>query len=260
MLASLLAGHPNPGPALAVGHCSHCGASTAACAPRRFRGPAAGCDHGRMTNPPTTTAAEDRRAGRGPAPRILLAAARLSDAQDGGLPLRDRFELPDGTVYLDGNSLGPLPRAVQPAVDGAGAPAVGPGPDHVLERPRLVGAAPPGGRPARRPDGRRRRAGDLRGLHLGTAVPALVAACRLRPGRSVLLTDGDELSHRPVPGRFGGPAARPAGGPAAPVGAGRHLGRRGERVAAVSFSLVDYRTGELFDAAELTRTVQAPAR
>ncbi len=32
------------------------------------------------------------------------------DAQDPLAPLREAFELPDGVVYLDGNSLGPLPR------------------------------------------------------------------------------------------------------------------------------------------------------
>jgi len=42
---------------------------------------------------------------------FTLAEARAADAADPLRPLRERFRLPEGLVYLDGNSLGPLPKA-----------------------------------------------------------------------------------------------------------------------------------------------------
>jgi kynureninase len=43
---------------------------------------------------------------------FTLAEARAADAADPLRPLRERFHLPEGLIYLDGNSLGPLPKSV----------------------------------------------------------------------------------------------------------------------------------------------------
>ena len=48
---------------------------------------------------------------------------------------------PTASLYLDGNSLGALPTRVPAALDDAVAAAVGPRPDQLLERQRLVDAA-----------------------------------------------------------------------------------------------------------------------
>ena len=42
---------------------------------------------------------------------FTLAEARAADAADTLRSCRERFHLPEGLIYLDGNSLGPLPRA-----------------------------------------------------------------------------------------------------------------------------------------------------
>ena len=45
---------------------------------------------------------------------FTLAEAKAADAADPLRSLRARFHLPEGVIYLDGNSLGPLPKAVAP--------------------------------------------------------------------------------------------------------------------------------------------------
>ncbi|WP_203217505.1 kynureninase [Nocardia arthritidis] len=182
----------------------------------------------------------------------LAARAAALDAADPLAPLRERFLLPKGVVYLDGNSLGALPAAVPPVIEdvvhrqwGAGlirswnenawwaAPvrvgdAVG----------GLIGAAP--GQTV---------VGDSTSVQL---FNALTAAARLRPNRPLLLTDP---GHFPTDqyiadavGRLLGMEVRRV--PPADVAA--VLAEAGDRVAATSYSPVDYRTGELYDMAAIT--------
>lgn len=69
-----------------------------------------------MSDPIDTPAAAPATATTtGPAPDLRARAAGL-DATDGLAGLRARFALPEGVVYLDGNSLGALPAGVPDAL------------------------------------------------------------------------------------------------------------------------------------------------
>lgn len=179
-------------------------------------------------------------------------AARL-DELDPLAHTRDRFLIPSGTVYLDGNSLGALPAAVPAALEDAVRRQWGSGlisswfdegwwdaPPRVGDRiGALIGAAP--GQVV---------AGDSTSVQL---FNTLVAAARLRSGRRVLLTDPGhfptdayltdsvaellDLEVRRVPARDV-PAV---------------LAEYGEQVGVLSYPIVDYRTGELWDLPGLTR-------
>ncbi|WP_458247148.1 kynureninase [Streptomyces sp. MAI_2237] len=196
-----------------------------------------------MTTTPTTTAqVED----------LTEVAARL-DADDPLAHLRERFLLPPDVVYLDGNSLGPLPAAVPSVLTDVvtrqwGTDLIGSWNDNGWwEAPlrvgdtigALIGAAP--GQTV---------AGDSTSVQSYTALDAAVS---LRPGRTLLVTDPD---HFPTD-RFMATAVAERRNldlrQVAPADLPRFLRDEGDRVAVVSYSPVDFRTGELFDMGALTR-------
>ncbi|MET9610783.1 aminotransferase class V-fold PLP-dependent enzyme [Streptomyces sp. NPDC006512] len=188
---------------------------------------------------------------------MLAARAAALDAADPLAPLRSRFLLPEGCVYLDGNSLGALPAAVPPALHDVVHRQWGTdlirswdtngwwqAPQRVGDAVgRLIGAAPG-----------RTLAGDSTSVQLHNA---LTAAVRLRPGRSLLVTDP---AHFPTDLYAADTVARVHGLQVRRVAAGAlpaFLAEHGEQVAVCSYGPVDYRTGELHDMAVLTRAAHA---
>ena len=182
----------------------------------------------------------------------LAARAAALDAADPLAGLRDRFLLPAGVVYLDGNSLGPLPAAVPGVLEDAVRRQWGTGlirswnDNAWWEAPlrvgdaigRLIGAAP--GQTV---------AGDSATVQLYNAI---TAAARLRPGRPLLAVDP---GHFPTDRYIAASVARTHGleiCEVTPEDLPAFLARAGSRVAIASYAPVDYRTGELFDLAALT--------
>lgn len=164
---------------------------------------------------------------------------------------RERFALPEGTIYLDGNSLGPLPRAVPARLAEVVSTQWGEGlirswnthdwidlPGRVGDRiARLIGAAPGTVTVA-----------DSTSVNL---FKALVAALRLRPERRVILSEAGSFPTD----------AYIAAGVAELMGLGHELklvppgdlaAALDERVAVLLATEVNYRTGAKLDMATLT--------
>jgi kynureninase len=183
---------------------------------------------------------------------MTLPDPKAADRGDPFAPWRDRFVLPEGILYLDGNSLGALPRAVP----GRMARVVSEewGRDLITSWNRHDWIDLP------------RRVGDkiarLIGAAPGTVVAAdstsvnlfklLAVALAKRPGRSVILT---EEGNFPTDVYIAGGLASLMGGgheirlaPAAGLADAMDDG-----VAVVLLTEVNYRTGAKLDMAALTR-------
>jgi kynureninase len=178
-------------------------------------------------------------------------------ARDSADPLRgfrDRFVLPEGIVYLDGNSLGPMPRAAADVLN------------HTIEQEwghdliRSWNSAGWFDMPARLGD----RVGALLGAAAGQTLvcdttsinlyKAIQAAIGLRPDRNVVIAEDESF---PTDLYIVEGAMKSAGRPMQR----RLIGRDGpsidslldRQVAVAVLSHVNYRTGELLDMAGITQ-------
>ncbi len=177
-----------------------------------------------------------------------LTRAEALDESDVLAAVRERFFVPEGIVYLDGNSLGALPRSVPEALKS------------VVERDWGVGIV----RSWEEWMGLPRSVGDkiaeLIGAHEGEVIALdtttialsklIGAALKLRPGRSVVLTaennfPTDLYAISAVAALFERIEVRHV----APEDIGRSID---DSVAAMCLTHVDFRTGAMLDMAGLT--------
>ncbi|MET8293751.1 MULTISPECIES: kynureninase [unclassified Streptomyces] len=187
-------------------------------------------------------------------PDLADRAARL-DAEDPLGKLRARFTLPEGLVYLDGNSLGALPAGVPGAVADVVQRQWGEllirswdesgwwtAPERIGDRiAPLVGAAPG-----------QVTVGDSTSVNL---FKALVGAARLAaPGRTKMLVDATTF---PTDGYIAASAARMTGLELVPVDPSEAAGAMDGGTAVVLLNHVDYRTGRLHDLPALTGAAHA---
>jgi len=189
--------------------------------------------------------------------QAMLTRADLEqlDRDDPLAPFRGRFALPPGVVYLDGNSLGPLPRATPERVAEVVTREWGEGLIRSWNDAGWIDLA------ARVADGIARLVGGAPGsvaVADSTSVnlfKLLGAALTLRPGRQVIVSERDNFPTD----------LYVAQGLAAFLG-GEHTLRLVESggaldaidgdTAVVMLSHVNYRTGAMHDMAAVTRAVQ----
>ena len=184
-------------------------------------------------------------------PAVTRADAAAMDDSDPLAPVRDEFVLPDGVVYLDGNSLGALPRRARERVRDVVDAEWGQGlvrswneagwidlPARVAARiASLLGAAPSEVAVA-----------DSTSVNI---FKLLAAALRLRAGRRVILSARENFPTdlyvaQGLKALLGDVELRL-------VGRGELQRALDERTAVLMLTHVDFRTGEVHDMAGFTR-------
>jgi kynureninase len=182
-----------------------------------------------------------------------LAAIKAMDAADPLREMRERFVLPEGLIYLDGNSLGAASKAAFGEIDKAAREEWGHdlirawNKDGWFEMPlelgdrigRLIGAAP--GQTV---------VADTTSVNI---YKALHAALGLRPDRSIIVAEGgsfptDLYMAEGVASTRPGTTLRLEG-----IDAARIEDLIDDKVAVALVNHVNYKTGELRDMAALTR-------
>ncbi|MEZ5872929.1 MAG: kynureninase [Nitratireductor sp.] len=173
-----------------------------------------------------------------------------------GLPRKEAFEIPDGIIYLDGNSLGPLPKAVAKTV--ADTVSMQWGGELIrgwnncgwMDQPvrvgdmiaRLIGAA---------------QGSVVMGDTLSIKVfQALAAALAMRPERKVILSDNGNFPTDLYMAQ-GLIALKQAGYKLKTPEPDDVAGKIDDSVAAVLLTEVDYRTGRKHDMKAITKQAHA---
>lgn len=166
------------------------------------------------------------------------------------------FDLPEGVIYLDGNSLGPLPKSVPARVAQA---VTGQWGAHLIKGWNIDGWM---AQPSRVGD----RVGRLIGAQPGSVVmgdtlsikvyQALSAALQMRPDRRVILSDSGNF---PTDLYMAEGLIRHLGGTHRlhTVSPEAVMDNITNEVAAVMLTQVDYRTGRLHDMGAITRAAHA---
>ncbi|WP_167158779.1 kynureninase [Streptomyces sp. MBT27] len=186
---------------------------------------------------------------------VLAKKAAALDAADELAPHRDLFTLDEGVVYLDGNSLGALPRHVPARMQDVIAREWGhlrirsweesgwwTAPERIGDRiAPLIGAGP--GTVV---------VGDSTSVNV---FKALVAAVRMAgEGRDEILVDASTF---PTDGYVAESAARMTGRQIRALAPAEIVAALGPRTAAVLVNHVDYRSGRLNDLPRMTAAIHA---